>query len=113
MNIALLGYGSIARSHVRAIEALRVTASGADLRVYGVMGRLAESTAAFAREFAGGLDTILVIARGLRRSASPQLQLFVALTVPILVTATAAVLPFESVFVHNGHQVLAQLSETV
>jgi 2-hydroxy-4-carboxymuconate semialdehyde hemiacetal dehydrogenase len=57
VNIALLGYGSIARSHVRAIAALRATAEGADLRVYGVMGRLAEPAAAFAREFGAAVAT--------------------------------------------------------
>ena len=51
MNVALLGYGSIARSHVRAIAALQATADGRDLRLSGVMGRLAEPAAEFAREF--------------------------------------------------------------
>jgi 2-hydroxy-4-carboxymuconate semialdehyde hemiacetal dehydrogenase len=49
VNVALLGYGSIARSHVEAIQGLQ--AAGQELRLYGVMGRLAEPTEEFAREF--------------------------------------------------------------
>ena len=64
MNIATLGYGSIARSHVRAINALAATPEWQDLRFYGVMGRLEEATADFAREFGAtvattDLDTLL------------------------------------------------------
>lgn len=44
MNICLIGYGSIARSHLQALAREPVT-----LRT--VMGRVAESTEAFAREF--------------------------------------------------------------
>ena len=51
MNVAILGYGSIAQDHARAVVALQGTDEGRDLRLYGVMGRLAEPTAAFAREF--------------------------------------------------------------
>ena len=51
MNIAILGYGSIAESHVRAIQALQGTPEGRDLRLYGVMGRLPEPTAEFARQW--------------------------------------------------------------
>ncbi len=50
MKVALVGYGSIAEEHARAIVALREQPGGGDLRVAGVMGRLAEPTAAFARE---------------------------------------------------------------
>lgn len=57
MNIATLGYGSIARSHVRAITALAATEEWADLRLYGVMGRLPEATAAFAKEFGAAVAT--------------------------------------------------------
>ncbi len=57
MNIALLGYGSIARKHVEAIQGLQGTAEGRDLRLYGVMGRLEEPTADFAREFGLALAT--------------------------------------------------------
>jgi len=64
VNIATLGYGSIARSHVRAINALAATPEWQDLRFYGVMGRLEEATADFAREFGAtvattDLDTLL------------------------------------------------------
>ncbi|HEY8602151.1 MAG TPA: Gfo/Idh/MocA family oxidoreductase [Thermomicrobiales bacterium] len=64
MNIATLGYGSIARSHVRAISALAATAEWADLRLYGVMGRLEGPTTDFAEEFGAtvattDLDTLL------------------------------------------------------
>ena len=50
-NIAFLGYGSIARLHVRAIQRLQVTPEGRDLRLYGVMGRDGKTTEEFAREF--------------------------------------------------------------
>jgi 2-hydroxy-4-carboxymuconate semialdehyde hemiacetal dehydrogenase len=43
VKIGLVGYGSIARSHVRAL-------SGLDAEIVGVMGRLAEPTEAFAAE---------------------------------------------------------------
>jgi len=43
VKIGLVGYGSIARSHVRAL-------SGLDAEVAGVMGRLPEATRAFADE---------------------------------------------------------------
>src|ERR687886_1050496 len=46
MDIALLGYGSIAGSHVRAIRSL----GDPDLRLHSVMGRLAEPAEQFARE---------------------------------------------------------------
>ena len=49
MNVGLIGYGSIAGEHAQAIAVLRETPAGADLRLSGVMGRLAEPTAAFAR----------------------------------------------------------------
>lgn len=55
MKIGFLGYGSIARSHARAIEALR--AAGDDLQVHSVMGRLQEPTTAFAQEFGATLAT--------------------------------------------------------
>ncbi len=44
MNICLVGYGSIARSHLQALASEPVT-------LHTVMGRLAEPTAAFAAEF--------------------------------------------------------------
>jgi 2-hydroxy-4-carboxymuconate semialdehyde hemiacetal dehydrogenase len=51
MNVGLIGYGSIAAEHARAIAALRETPAGRDLRLAGVMGRLPEPTAAFARDW--------------------------------------------------------------
>ncbi|MGH2531284.1 MAG: Gfo/Idh/MocA family protein [Thermomicrobiales bacterium] len=51
MNVAILGYGSIAEDHARAIQALQTTPDGRTLHLAGVMGRLPEPTAAFAREF--------------------------------------------------------------
>ncbi len=53
MNVAFLGYGSIAQAHARAILALRDSGDAAtrDLRLYGVMGRLSEPAREFAREF--------------------------------------------------------------
>ena len=50
-NVAILGYGSIAREHVQAIRQLQTTAQGHDIRLYGVMGRDLQATEAFAREF--------------------------------------------------------------
>ena len=46
MNIGLLGYGSIAGSHVRAIGSL----GDPELRLHSLMGRLAEPAAQFAAE---------------------------------------------------------------
>jgi 2-hydroxy-4-carboxymuconate semialdehyde hemiacetal dehydrogenase len=51
MNIGLLGHGSIAGSHVRAIRSL----GEGELRLRSVMGRLAEPAEQFAREH--GLDS--------------------------------------------------------
>jgi 2-hydroxy-4-carboxymuconate semialdehyde hemiacetal dehydrogenase len=51
MNVAIVGYGSIAVEHARAIAALRGAPGAQDLRLYGVAGRLRESTEAFARDF--------------------------------------------------------------
>jgi len=50
MNVGLLGYGSIARSHVRAIQALQARDARVELRLRGVMGRLAEPLRTFALE---------------------------------------------------------------
>jgi 2-hydroxy-4-carboxymuconate semialdehyde hemiacetal dehydrogenase len=57
MNIAILGYGSIAQDHARAVVALSESAGGSDLRLYGVMGRLPEPTAAFGRGFGMAVAT--------------------------------------------------------
>ncbi|HUX86565.1 MAG TPA: Gfo/Idh/MocA family oxidoreductase [Chloroflexota bacterium] len=51
MNLALLGYGSIARSHMKAL-------AGEDVRLRTVMGRLSEPTAAFAAEYGFERHTI-------------------------------------------------------
>ncbi|HVB97659.1 MAG TPA: Gfo/Idh/MocA family oxidoreductase [Chloroflexota bacterium] len=51
MNLALLGYGSIARSHMKAL-------ADEDVRLRTVMGRLAEPTAAFAAEYGFERHTI-------------------------------------------------------
>lgn len=64
MNVGLLGYGSIARSHMRALEALAKSELASKTVVTHIMGRLAESTEAFAQEFGIGrfttdLDTLL------------------------------------------------------
>ena len=57
MNVAIVGYGSIARDHAQALTALRATPSGRDLRLYGVMGPHGEPTAAFGREFSMAVAT--------------------------------------------------------
>jgi 2-hydroxy-4-carboxymuconate semialdehyde hemiacetal dehydrogenase len=51
VNIAILGYGSIAHTHARVIAALRGDPAWKDLRLYGVAGPSADETAAFAREY--------------------------------------------------------------
>lgn len=51
MHLALLGYGSIARAHVRAIQALQSADARQGLALRAVMGRLPEPTRAFAAEF--------------------------------------------------------------
>ena len=51
LNVAVVGYGSIAREHALAITALQETPEGRGLRLYGVAGRLREPSEGFAREF--------------------------------------------------------------
>ena len=51
MNVGLVGYGSIAREHARAILALGATPEHASLRLSAVAGRQPEPAEAFAREF--------------------------------------------------------------
>lgn len=51
MNICLIGYGSIARLHLEALQ-------GTEARLYSVVGRLPEPTAEFAREFGCERHTI-------------------------------------------------------
>jgi 2-hydroxy-4-carboxymuconate semialdehyde hemiacetal dehydrogenase len=55
VKIGFLGYGSIAHSHARAIRALRD--EGQDLQIHSVMGRLADATADFAREYGAQVAT--------------------------------------------------------
>jgi 2-hydroxy-4-carboxymuconate semialdehyde hemiacetal dehydrogenase len=50
VNIAILGYGSIAQDHARAIVALAESTAGQELHLYGAMGPKGEPTAAFARD---------------------------------------------------------------
>src|SRR4051794_39445920 len=57
MNVGLLGYGSIARSHVRAIQALQAADARQPLGLRAVMGRLDEPTRQFAAEFGMSLAT--------------------------------------------------------
>jgi 2-hydroxy-4-carboxymuconate semialdehyde hemiacetal dehydrogenase len=51
MELAFLGYGSIARQHARALVGLRERRVEPDVRLVGVMGRVAASAAEFAGEF--------------------------------------------------------------
>jgi 2-hydroxy-4-carboxymuconate semialdehyde hemiacetal dehydrogenase len=51
VNIAILGYGSIAQDHAHAIIALGESTAGHELQLYGAMGPKGEPTAAFARDF--------------------------------------------------------------
>lgn len=51
MNVAILGYGSIAQDHARAILTLQATAAEPAPRLAGVTGRLPQPTADFARAF--------------------------------------------------------------
>jgi 2-hydroxy-4-carboxymuconate semialdehyde hemiacetal dehydrogenase len=57
LNVGLVGYGSIARSHVRAIRALQAYDARQSLGLRGVMGRLREPTEQFAAEFGMALAT--------------------------------------------------------
>lgn len=50
MNIGIVGYGSIALDHARAIERLRQTLAGGDLRLHSVFGPHREPTEAFGRD---------------------------------------------------------------
>ena len=57
MNVAVLGYGAIAREHALAIERIRQARPDWGLRLMGVMGRLPEPARAFADEFGIALAT--------------------------------------------------------
>lgn len=64
VNVAILGYGSIAVDHANAILALRQAGVAPDVELYGVMGPKSEPTAEFARRFGMAvatteLDTLL------------------------------------------------------
>ncbi len=51
MNIAILGYGSIAENHARTILTLQRERVWNELRLYGVAGPSEDSTSEFARKF--------------------------------------------------------------
>lgn len=55
MNIGIIGYGSIAQDHARAVLALQAAPSELDLHLAAVMGPHQEPTDAFRREF--GMST--------------------------------------------------------
>src|SRR5438128_5233870 len=57
MNVGIVGYGSIARSHIRAIDALQAADARDHLALRGVMGRLADPTREFAAELGMPLAT--------------------------------------------------------
>lgn len=57
INVAILGYGSIAHEHMRAMKRIMDTSSQIDLRFYGVMGRDRKSAEEFAEQFGMSLVT--------------------------------------------------------
>ena len=57
MNVAILGYGAIAREHALAIHRIGPARFGGDVTLSGVMGRLPAPTRAFAEEFGAALAT--------------------------------------------------------
>ena len=57
MNVALLGYGAIAREHALAIQRISQAQSGWEINITGVMGRLLAPAQAFADEFGSNLAT--------------------------------------------------------
>jgi 2-hydroxy-4-carboxymuconate semialdehyde hemiacetal dehydrogenase len=57
VDLAFLGYGSIARQHARALLGLRERGVAPEVRLAGVMGRVASSAAEFAGEFNLGFST--------------------------------------------------------
>ena len=57
MELGFLGYGSIARQHARALTGLRERGVEPEVRLVGVMGRVAASAAEFAGEFKLGFST--------------------------------------------------------
>ena len=57
MNVAILGYGAIAREHALAIQRISQAQSGWEINITGVMGRLLAPAQAFADEFGIALAT--------------------------------------------------------
>jgi 2-hydroxy-4-carboxymuconate semialdehyde hemiacetal dehydrogenase len=57
VNVAILGYGSIALDHAHAVAALRESGGRPDLNLYGIMGPKEEPTVAFGREFGMSIAT--------------------------------------------------------
>jgi 2-hydroxy-4-carboxymuconate semialdehyde hemiacetal dehydrogenase len=57
MNVAILGYGAIAREHALAFHRISRAPDGCRVSLVGVMGRMLEPTRAFAEEFGAALAT--------------------------------------------------------
>jgi 2-hydroxy-4-carboxymuconate semialdehyde hemiacetal dehydrogenase len=57
MNVAILGYGAIAREHALALRRISQAPDGCTASLVGVMGRMLEPTRAFAQEFGAALAT--------------------------------------------------------
>jgi len=57
VNVAILGYGAIAREHALSIQRMRQQQPDWDIRLTGVMGRLLPPTRDFADEFGATLAT--------------------------------------------------------
>lgn len=57
INLAILGYGSIAEEHMRAMKLIMDAPGGADLHFHGVMGRDQDSAREFARKHGISLAT--------------------------------------------------------
>ena len=58
LEIAILGYGAIAREHALSLRRIEQAPLGLDINLSGVMGRLPAPTRAFADEFGAALATI-------------------------------------------------------
>jgi 2-hydroxy-4-carboxymuconate semialdehyde hemiacetal dehydrogenase len=57
VNVAILGYGAIAREHALALRRISQAPNGWDVSLSAVMGRLPAPTRAFAEEFGAALAT--------------------------------------------------------
>jgi 2-hydroxy-4-carboxymuconate semialdehyde hemiacetal dehydrogenase len=57
VNVAILGYGAIAREHALSIQRITQAATDSEIAISGVMGRLPVPTRAFAEEFGAALAT--------------------------------------------------------